>query len=96
MYFLTSVGLAIVSLLLWILIKKARNLHFEILALIYASSSIMWLVDCIASSIEGEKFLSFEIPTDIYISIGTLIGGLFLWGIIDMIIYFISKKKLAE
>lgn len=93
MYFLVSLLLTIISLLLFFLLKNKKNFHFEILASIYGSSTLMWFVDCIASSIKGEGFLSFEIPTDIYISLWTLFGGLLLWIIITLIVNKLNKNK---
>ncbi len=86
MYFLVALGLTILSLMLFLILKNKKRWHLEILAIIYGASTLMWLIDCFASLIKGEHFLSFEIPTDIYISIWTLVGGFILWGIITIII----------
>ncbi len=90
MYFLVALVSTIISLILFILFRKNKRLHLDILTIIYGAATLMWLVDCIVSSIKGEGFLSFEIPTDIYISVWTFLGGLLLWGIIT---FFINKKN---
>ena len=92
MYFLTATGLAIIALILWLIFKDRKGLHLDILAIIYGASAIMWLIDCIASAIKGEGFLSFE-AKDGWISLATLGAGLFLWLIISFIINN-SKKEI--
>lgn len=94
MYFLVALSATIISLILFLLLKKSKNLHFEILAIIFGAATLMWLIDCIKSSIDGEGFLSFEIPTDIYISIWTAVGGILLWGVITFLINLKRKKNV--
>ena len=94
MYFLVALVSTIISLVLFILFKKNKRLHLDILTIIYGAATLMWLVDCIVSSIKGEGFLSFEIPTDIYISVWTFLGGLLLWGIITFFINLKNKKSV--
>ena len=70
MYFLVALGMTLISLCLFLFVKpKKVKLHFDILAIIFGAATLMWLIDCIASAINGEGFLSFEIPLDIWISI---------------------------
>jgi len=95
MYFLVALGLAIISTVLAYLLRKYKALHLEILAITYGAATLMWFIDCIASAAGGEDFLSFEIPLDIWISLWTLLAGLFFWGVITLVIYFINKKKQA-
>ena len=93
MYFLVALALALISACLAFLLRKHRVLHLEILAITYGAATLMWLIDCIASAISGEGFLSFEIPLDIWISLWTFLGGLFFWGVITLVIYLINRKK---
>ena len=93
MYFLVALGLAALSTGLWYFFKdKKKELHFEILAITFGAATLMWLIDCIASAVQGEGFLSFDMPIDIYISIWTLAAGVVFWGIITLILN-IKKKQ---
>ena len=92
MYFLTALGMTLISLCLLLFVKTKKNLHFGLLTIIFGSATLMWLIDCITSAIEGEGFLSFEIPLDIWISIWTVVGGLFFYAII-LLIFFIKDKR---
>ena len=97
MYFLVALGMTLISLCLYLFVKTKRNLHFGILTIIFASATLMWLIDCIASAIEGEGFLSFEIPVDIWISIWTVVGGLIFYGVMFLILYLKDRKaKVSE
>ena len=93
MYFLVALGLALLSAVLAFLLRKYRVLHLEILAITYGAATLMWLIDCIAGAIKEGEFLSFEIPTDIWISVWTFVGGLLFWGIITLVLYFVNKNK---
>ena len=92
MYFLTALVLAIATGLLWFFFRDRKALHLEILAITYGASALMWLIDCIASAIKGEGFLSFEFPTDGWISLATILGGLFLWLLLSFILNNKDKK----
>lgn len=97
MYFLVALGMTLISLCLYLFVKTKRNLHFGILTIIFASATLMWLIDCIASAIKGEGFLSFEIPLDIWISIWTVVGGLIFYGVMFLILYLKDRKaKVSE
>ena len=97
MYFLVALSMTLISLCLYLFVKTKRNLHFGILTIIFASATLMWLIDCIASAIEGEGFLSFEIPLDIWISIWTVVGGLIFYGVMFLILYLKDRKaKVSE
>lgn len=97
MYFLVALSMTLISLCLYLFVKTKRNLHFGILTIIFASATLMWLIDCIASAIEGEGFLSFEIPLDIWISIWTIGGGLIFYGVMFLILYLKDRKaKVSE
>lgn len=93
MYFLVALGLALLSAVLAFLLRKYRALHLEILAITYGAATLMWLIDCIAGAIKEGEFLSFEIPTDIWISVWTFVGGLLFWGIITLVLYLVNKNK---
>lgn len=95
MYFLVALFLALLASLLAFLFRKHRSLHLEILAITYGAATLMWLIDCIASALSGEDFLSFEIPLDIWISVWTLLGGLLFWAIICLVLYFVNERKKA-
>ena len=92
MYFLVALFLALVSTCFWYFLREKKALHLEVLAITYGAATLMWLVDCIASAAGGEGFLSFEIPTDIWISIWTLGAGLLFWGVITLVLYLKNKK----
>lgn len=92
MYFLVASVLAIASTCLWYFLREKKVLHLEVLAITYGAATLMWLVDCIASAIGGEGFLSFEIPTDIWISLWTFLAGLVFWGVITFVIYLKNKN----
>ena len=96
MYFLVALFLALVSACLAYVFRKHKVLHLEILAITYGAATLMWLIDCIASAIEGEGFLSFEIPLDIWISLWTFLGGLLFWGVIVLVLYYKNKKNPAK
>lgn len=94
MYFLVSLGLALISACLWYFLRnKKKELHLEVLAITFGASTLMWLIDCIASSVQGEGFLSFEMPIDLYISLWTLAGGVIFWVIITVVLNFKKKKE---
>ena len=92
MYFLVALGMTLISLCLLLFVKTKKNLHFGILTIIFGAATLMWLIDCIASAIEGEGFLSFEIPLDIWISLWTVGGGLIFYAIM-LLIFFIKEKR---
>jgi hypothetical protein len=92
MYFLVALLGALTFLALWLFGKK-KELHFEYGAIIFGAAAAMWFIDCVASAIGGEPFLSFEIPTDLWISLWTLVGGLFFYGAILLGKYLIEKKQ---
>ena len=93
MYFLVALALALISGCLWFLLRDKKKLHLDVLAITFGAATLMWLIDCIASAIECEGFLSFEIPLDIWISVWTLAGGLLFWGVITLILNLRAKKQ---
>jgi len=97
MYFLTALLCTIVFVLLWLLVKGKKELHFEYGAIIFGGATAMWLIDCIASAIGGEGFLSFdEIGLDLWISLWTVLSGLFLWCAIVFIPMIVKKSKAKK
>lgn len=96
MYFLVALGMTVISVLLYLFVKTKKDLHFGVLAIIFGSATLMWLIDCIVSAIEGEGFLSFEIPLDIWISLWTVGGGLLFYLVMLLIFYLKDKKANKE
>lgn len=92
MYFLTALVATIISSVLWFIFKDRKKLHLEILAITFGAATLMWLVDCIASAIGGEGFLSFDDPLDGWIALWTVLGGLFFWIVISFILNNREKK----
>lgn len=92
MYFLTALVCAIISAILWFFFRNRKALHLEILAITYGAATLMWLIDCIASAIGGEGFLSFDDPKDGWIALATFIGGLFFWLVISFVLN--NSKKV--
>ena len=93
MYFLTALACTLIAVLLWVLLKDKKHLHLEYLAITFGGATMMWLVDCIASALGGEGFLSFEMPTDLYISLWTIAGGLLFYGVLIAVIFIVERKK---
>lgn len=96
MYFLTALACTLIAVILWLVFRNKKQLHFEYLAIIFGGATLMWLIDCIASSISKEGFLSFEMPNDLYISIWTVVGGLAFYGILVLVLFLINRKKATE
>ena len=86
MYFLTALVCTIVSVVLYFFFRNRKGLHLELLPIIFGAATLMWLVDCIASAIGGEGFLSFDDPMDGWIALATLVSGVFLWLVISFVI----------
>ena len=95
MYFLVALLMTVIALGLLLFVKTKKNVHVGILAIIFGAATLMWLIDCIASAIEGEGFISFELPLDIWISIWTVVGGIFFYFII-LLIFYIQEKRSAK
>lgn len=96
MYFLVALGMTVISVLLYLFVKTKKDLHFGVLAIIFGSATLMWLIDCIVSATKGEGFLSFEIPLDIWISLWTVGGGLLFYLVMLLIFYLKDKKANKE
>ena len=94
MYFLTALFCTIVFVLLWLFVKTKKPLHFEYGAIIFGGATAMWFIDCVASAIEGEGFISFEeIGLDLWISLWTVLSGLFLYCAIIVVPLIVKKCK---
>ena len=77
------------------ILRVLRNLHFEFLVFTFGAATLMWIIDCIASAIDGEGFLSFELPLDIWISVWTVVGGLLFYGVMLLIFTLKDRKQKA-
>ena len=93
MYFLVALGLTAVAAVLWFFFRDRKALHLDVLTIIYGASALMWFIDCIASAIKEGSFLSFDYPTDGWISLATFGAGLILWLIVSFVINN-SKKEI--
>ena len=93
MYFLTALVCTIISATLWFFFKSRKGLHLDILTIIYGASTMMWLIDCIFSAVGGEPFISFDDPKDGWISLATVLGGVFLWLVISFIMNNLKKEE---
>ena len=94
MYFITALVCTAIAAVLWFFFKDRKELHLDFLTIIFGAATLMWLIDCIFSAAKGEGFLSFEYPTDGWISLATLVSGIFLWLVIAFILN--NSKKVAK
>ena len=94
MYFLTALGCTLVSAVLWFFFKDRKALHLDILTIVYGASTLMWLIDCIATAIEGEPFLSFDNPIDGWIALATFVAGIFFWLVVSFILNNLKKTPI--
>ena len=94
MYFLVSLGLTAIATVLWIFFKDRKALHLDILAITFGASTLMWLIDVVFTAIDGENPFGFE-ATDGWISLWTLLGGIFLWMLLSFIFNNKDKKVTA-
>ena len=97
MYFLTALVLTIIAGVLWFFFRDRKNLHLDVLAIIYGASTLMWFIDCIATAIEEGVFLSFEpgeeLIQDGWIALATFLGGIIVWVVISFILN--NRQKVA-
>lgn len=93
MYFIIALACTIIAGVLWFFFKDRKGLHLEILTIVYGASTIMWLIDVIFTAAQGEVPLEFGVQ-DGWISLWTVLGGLFLWLLLSFI--FNNKEKRAE
>lgn len=95
MYFITALACTIISIVLLFFFKDRKRLHLPVLSILFGAATIMWLVDCIASSIKGEGFFSFE-EIDGWIALYTLIGGLFFWLLVSFVLNNKEKVEIVN
>ena len=95
MYFLTALGCTLIAGVLWFFVRDRKALHLDILTITYGASTLMWLIDSIASAAKGEGFLTFDDPTDGWIALATFGAGIFLWLVVSFILNN-TKKEVKE
>ena len=97
MYFLTALACTIIATVLWFFFRDRKNLHLDILAITYGASTLMWLIDCIFSAVKEGAFISFDDPaelaTDGWISLATILGGIFFWLVLSFILNNRQKQE---
>ena len=98
MYFLAALVLTIITGALWFFFRDRKNLHLEILPITYGASTLMWLIDCIATAIEEGVFISFEpgeeLVTDGWIALFTFLAGIVIWLVLSFILN--NRQKVSE
>ena len=93
MYFLVSLACTIIAGVLWIIFKNRKGLHLDFLTIIFGAATIMWLIDVIFTAAGGENPFEFG-AQDGWISLWTILGGIFLWLLLGFI--FNNKQKAVE
>ena len=93
MYFLVALAATLIAGVLWFFFRDRKALHLDILAIIFGAATLMWLIDVIFTAIEGEAPLGFE-ALDGWISLWTVLGGLFLWLVLSFIFNNKGKKEV--
>lgn len=96
MYFLTALACTIIAGVLFFFFRDRKGLHLDFLTITYGAATLMWLVDCIATAIEGGPFLSFDDPQDGWIALWTLLGGIGLWLLVSFIMNNCKKETPKE
>lgn len=96
MYFLTALACTIIAGVLFYFFRDRKGLHLDFLTITYGAATLMWLVDCIASVIGGEPFLSFDDPQDGWVALWTLLGGIGLWLLVSFIMNNGKKETPKE
>ena len=93
MYFLVALAATIIAGVLWFFFRDRKALHLDILAIVFGASTLMWLIDVIFTAAAGEAPLSFE-AQDGWISLWTILGGIFLWLLLSFILN--NKEKVVK
>ena len=93
MYFIIALASTIIAGVLWFFFRNRKALHLDILAIIFGAATVMWLIDVIFTAAEGENPFGFE-ALDGWISLWTVLGGVFLWLLLAFI--FNNNKKQVE
>ena len=97
MYFLVALGCTIIAAVLWFFFKDRKSLRLDVLTITFGASTLMWLIDCIASAIKGEGFLTLvvdqsdaeavaELAKDGWVALATVLGGIFFWLVVSFIL----------
>ena len=93
MYFIVAVACAAITGVLWFFFRDRKALHLDILTIVFGASAVMWLIDVIFTAAEGENPFGFE-ALDGWISLWTVLGGVFLWLLLSFI--FNNRQKTVK
>ena len=93
MYFIVALACTVIAGALWFFFRERKGLHLEILAITFGASTLMWLIDVIFTAAEGENPFGFE-QLDGWISLWTVLGGIFLWLVLSFILN--NRQKQVE
>ena len=95
MYFITALACTVIAAVLFFFFKDRKGLHLDVLAIIFGASTLMWLIDVIATAIQGEAPLGFE-AEDGMIALWTVLGGVMLWMLLSFILNHKNKAVVTE
>ena len=93
MYFIAALVSTVIAGVLWFFFRDRKELHLDLLTIIFGAATLMWLIDVIFTAAEGEAPLEFE-ALDGQIALWTVLGGIFLWQVVSFI--FNHKDKKVE
>ncbi len=93
MYFIVSVVCTAIAAVLWFFFRERKSLHLDFLTIIFGAASVMWLIDVIFTAAEGNNPFEIE-PIDGWISLWTILGGIFFWLLLSFIVN--NKAKSVE
>ncbi len=96
MYFLTTLICTIIAGVLWFFFRDRKLLHLDILTITYGAATLMWLIDCIFSVIDGEPFISFaseDLQKDGWIALAAFVGAILFWLVLSFIL---NNNKKSE
>ena len=93
MYFIAALVSTVIAGVLWFFFRDRKELHLDLLTIIFGAATLMWLIDVIFTAAEGEAPLEFE-AIDGQIALWTVLGGIFLWQVVSFI--FNHKDKKVE
>ncbi len=69
---------AVISSIFWFFSNPQKELQLGMLSLMYWGAGLMWLVDCVASLLEGEGFLELSL-NDAILGLIVVLCGLIVW-----------------
>ena len=95
MYFITALVCTVVASVLWFVFRTRKGLHLDVLAIIFGASTLMWLIDVIATAASGEAPLTFE-AEDGMIALWTVLGGVMLWMLLSFIMNHKDKEVVTQ